>query len=227
MIKQRIVIVKFVDKILKDMLTIATFYISFIRNLSKKKHSIRLVLLLLFVFSGLNLNGQQAILQKQILGSGGMIELYDNSGIIMSGLVTQTAIEQIVITAGIDSFYIYQGFWIPEDSLISEVETTIKLSNNLNNYPNPLTNSTKINYELSGTGNVSIRIYDNLGNLVKALFNGIQGAGQQVIDWDAKNESGIVVSSGVYLLELDFNPVQISNNQFIPYKLRTMMVVVK
>jgi hypothetical protein len=63
--------------------------------------------------------------------------------------------------------------------------------------------------------------------LVKALFNGIQGAGQQVIDWDAKNESGIVVSSGVYLLELDFNPVQISNNQFIPYKLRTMMVVVK
>lgn len=227
LIKQRIEIVKFVDKILKDILTIATFCISEIRIYSRTKYYISFIILLLFVFLSTNLNGQEAVLHKQILGSGGWIEEYDNSGIVMSGLVTQTAIEQIVLKVGADSLNIYQGFWIPEDSLISDVETTISLSKDLNNYPNPLTNSTKINYELSGTGMVSMRIFDILGNVVKVLFTGEQANGLQSINWDAKDESGQVVTSGVYLLELDVRPALINGNSTKPYKLRTLMVVAK
>jgi len=47
-----------------------------------------------------------------------------------------------------------------------------------NNYPNPFNPSTKISFTLPGNTVVSMRIYNQLGELVEELFNSPMSAGR-------------------------------------------------
>lgn len=66
------------------------------------------------------------------------------------------------------------------------------------NYPNPFNPSTKINYELAVEGNVSIKIFDNLGREVSTLINEFKTAGYYTLDFNASN-----LSSGLYFYRMD------------------------
>ena len=71
------------------------------------------------------------------------------------------------------------------------------------NYPNPFNSSTTITYQLPNTTNVSLSIYNVLGQLVDILVNDeIQLAGIHSTHWDGKNEKGKNMSSGLYLFIL-------------------------
>lgn len=70
------------------------------------------------------------------------------------------------------------------------------------NYPNPFNPLTTIQYALPESGHVQLTIYDRLGQLVKTLVNEEQGAGYYTIHWDATNEFGKTVSSGMYIYRL-------------------------
>jgi poly-gamma-glutamate capsule biosynthesis protein CapA/YwtB (metallophosphatase superfamily) len=70
------------------------------------------------------------------------------------------------------------------------------------NYPNPFNPSTTIQYELPAYTNVQLKIYDILGNEVRALVNETQQPGKKIYQWDGKDDSGRVVSSGVYFYQL-------------------------
>lgn len=65
------------------------------------------------------------------------------------------------------------------------------------NYPNPFNPKTVINYSLPKQENVSIKVYDVLGNEVTTLVNNKQNAGNYSIEWDAQN-----YASGVYYYKL-------------------------
>lgn len=74
----------------------------------------------------------------------------------------------------------------------------------LANYPNPFNPETWIPYQLSSRSEVTIRIYDVSGQLVRTLELGDKAAGYHVIrgeaaHWDGRNETGEKVSSGMYL----------------------------
>jgi hypothetical protein len=73
------------------------------------------------------------------------------------------------------------------------------------NYPNPFNPSTKINYDLAEDGYMSLIIYNILGEKVKTLISGYQLAGSYQTVWDGKNEFGIELSSGVYLIRCNAN----------------------
>jgi glycosidase len=73
------------------------------------------------------------------------------------------------------------------------------------NYPNPFNPSTQIRYELSSQGFVSLEVYNMLGQKVRSLVNGLQLSGAYVASWDGKNDSGVVLSSGVYFYRLAAN----------------------
>jgi hypothetical protein len=71
------------------------------------------------------------------------------------------------------------------------------------NYPNPFNPTTTVSYSLAKSGNVSLRIYNTKGQLVKTLVKGSMKAGQNRIVWDGLNDAGKPVSSGLYFYKLD------------------------
>ena len=73
----------------------------------------------------------------------------------------------------------------------------------LPNYPNPFNPETWIPYHLADDTNVEFMIYDLRGVLVRKFDLGYKQAGYYVdrgkaLYWDGRNESGELVSSGVY-----------------------------
>jgi len=66
------------------------------------------------------------------------------------------------------------------------------------NYPNPFNPLTHIVFDLPKTENVSLVIYDILGHRVRELLNENLSTGKHVITWDATDQQGIRVASGIY-----------------------------
>ncbi len=70
------------------------------------------------------------------------------------------------------------------------------------NYPNPFNPSTRISYSLERSSNVSITVYNMLGEKIKTLVNGTRNAGSHTVVWNGTDQMGAQVSSGVYLYRL-------------------------
>ena len=70
------------------------------------------------------------------------------------------------------------------------------------NYPNPFNPTTTIRFTLPEASRVSLRIYNNLGQLVKTLLSEDRDAGYYNVVWDTKNANGQQVSAGVYLYRI-------------------------
>lgn len=70
------------------------------------------------------------------------------------------------------------------------------------NYPNPFNPLTKINFAIPQDNTVEVVIYNLLGQTVKTLLSERLEAGHHSIIWDASNESGQPVASGIYLYQV-------------------------
>jgi len=70
------------------------------------------------------------------------------------------------------------------------------------NVPNPVRGSTSIDYALPHTDDVSLRIYDVTGRVVRTLANGLRSAGRHTVSWDGRDESGAALSSGIFYYRL-------------------------
>jgi hypothetical protein len=68
------------------------------------------------------------------------------------------------------------------------------------NYPNPFNPSTNISYHLSEAGNVTLKIYDILGNEITTIVNGYKSAGEHTVSFDASK-----LASGIYFYQLKSN----------------------
>jgi hypothetical protein len=69
----------------------------------------------------------------------------------------------------------------------------------LQNYPNPFNPVTEIRFQLPEAENVSLKIYNMLGKIVRSFDDMAYDAGNHSIRWDGRNEVGSPVSSGVYI----------------------------
>jgi enterochelin esterase-like enzyme len=67
----------------------------------------------------------------------------------------------------------------------------------ISNFPNPFTNSTTIQFELSKSEDIELRIYDHLGQQIKTLFKGTANAGILQTIFDASS-----LSTGIYFCRL-------------------------
>jgi hypothetical protein len=71
------------------------------------------------------------------------------------------------------------------------------------NVPNPFNPTTAIRYDVPvGGGEVTLRVYDVSGRLVRALVDGPEGPGAKMVTWDGRNDRGQAVSSGVYFYRM-------------------------
>ena len=71
------------------------------------------------------------------------------------------------------------------------------------NYPNPFNPVTKLRYYLPQDSHVRVTVYDMLGNVINNLVNDNQNSGYKSVQWDANNNQGQQVSSGVYLYSIE------------------------
>ncbi len=69
-------------------------------------------------------------------------------------------------------------------------------------YPNPIKNSTYINYKLTKTSLIEIKIYNLKGELIKTLLDKKQSTGTYKIEWNATDKNGKEIKTGLYLIRL-------------------------
>ena len=93
---------------------------------------------------------------------------------------------------------IFEGYQYHDDSNVQS-PSSFKL---YSNYPNPFNPVTTLGYELPENGLVNFTIYDMLGNVINNLVNANQSSGYKSIQWNATNNEGEPVSSGVYLYKI-------------------------
>jgi hypothetical protein len=73
------------------------------------------------------------------------------------------------------------------------------------NYPNPFNPSTEINFYLPVESKISLKIYNQLGELVKTLISDQNFTrGSYSVRWEGTNDNGDKVSSGLYIAQLRF-----------------------
>ncbi|MDQ1317582.1 MAG: hypothetical protein QG588_1234, partial [Candidatus Poribacteria bacterium] len=76
------------------------------------------------------------------------------------------------------------------------------------NYPNPFNPETWIPYQLGEDADVTIKIYNSTGQLVRKLELGQKPAGSyldknKAVHWDGKNSHGDKVASGIYFYQFE------------------------
>lgn len=70
------------------------------------------------------------------------------------------------------------------------------------NYPNPFNPNTTVKFQVPKTSDVTIKIYDMLGQEIRTLFSGQVMRGNYTVDWDGLNDAGQQMSSGSYIYRM-------------------------
>ena len=94
-------------------------------------------------------------------------------------------------------------FSFDEDEAVISSQHTVTSYELLQNYPNPFNPSTAISFALPEASEVTLSIFNTNGQLVKQLVAGAMNAGRHNFTWDATDERGQRVASGVYLYVLN------------------------
>lgn len=95
--------------------------------------------------------------------------------------------------------YYKEGFGV-----ITAIESVpaAPLTKLLRNYPNPFNPLTRISFRLERDAQVSLRVYDVHGRLVRTLVDDYLAAGPRVVEWDGNDDQGRPRASGTYYLRL-------------------------
>lgn len=77
------------------------------------------------------------------------------------------------------------------------------------NYPNPFNPITEITYTLPEAVHASLKIYNTTGRQIRELVSGHRSAGAHTVTWDATDDTGNHVPSGLYIYLLRAGSVTI------------------
>ncbi len=99
-----------------------------------------------------------------------------------------------------------------EDSPLGNVPKGFSLAQN---YPNPFNPETTIEYTIPTTSTVTLKVYNQLGQLVNILVDTNQSAGTKAVQWNGNNFSGTPVSSGIYIYKLQAIPNSATSQRFL------------
>jgi len=83
------------------------------------------------------------------------------------------------------------------------------------NLPNPFNAETVIPYTLRASGHARLIIANILGQSVRQLVNETQPAGTYLATWDARDDRGNPVSSGVYFYRLETGTVAMTRKMVV------------
>jgi len=91
-----------------------------------------------------------------------------------------------------------------QDKINEELENLIPTEFKLGkNFPNPFNPSTTIPVSLPEESDLSLKVYNVLGQEIKTIFNGTRDTGKHYFRWDGTNYLNQQVAAGIYLYRLN------------------------
>jgi hypothetical protein len=132
--------------------------------------------------------------EAAIQGEGVLIRL--SFRLLDKTVAGQVVIDEVQVSDGLGRINDLTGARLEE---LRALPTEYALSRN---YPNPFNPDTQIPYQLPEAGDVSLVVYNMLGQQVSALVSDEQQPGYYRVVWDGKDSRGRQVSSGVYLVRM-------------------------
>jgi hypothetical protein len=149
----------------------------------------------------LNLKG---MLPKTI-GSGSFISLTSNGVSVNTTSDSIKGVSYIFFDAIGGNYVASYGGTVPANSVAPAAHiipaldsAALELKYNLGqNYPNPFSQNTRINYSIPKSGQVDLLLYDMQGRLVKVMVNEMKEAGNYIYDLNISN-----LSRGIYLYKM-------------------------
>ncbi len=113
-------------------------------------------------------------------------------------------------SGGTDGYALGDLNWFPAQKAAWEAENPVDRIANASdqfelqaNYPNPFNPTTTISYNVKAAGNVELAVYNILGEKVKTLVSAKVAAGRHNVTWNATNDMGLQVATGVYFYKLE------------------------
>ncbi|MDQ3021535.1 MAG: T9SS type A sorting domain-containing protein [Bacteroidota bacterium] len=121
-----------------------------------------------------------------------------NSGLNGAGAGIMVPDRGIFLNMQTGSLYklniIYGTLTNTNENTISAIPSSFEL---YQNYPNPFNPTTNIKFSLPNSGNISLKVYNQLGKEVRTLSEGFRAAGTYEISFDAT-----ALTSGIYFYKL-------------------------
>ncbi|MCF8259642.1 MAG: T9SS type A sorting domain-containing protein [Melioribacteraceae bacterium] len=142
------------------------------------------------LFSTTDPNGNTTWLQESPEGIGATIVSYLDARVSDSRIAAATH---------------GRGMWFGDEITVSvndESDFAPKSIELSQNYPNPFNPTTNINFTLPTASDVELTVYNSLGKEVKKLISENRPEGVHSVSWNATDNSGRKVSSGVYFYKL-------------------------
>lgn len=104
------------------------------------------------------------------------------------------------IYSGAMRLFDYASYVSVEDNPAAQA-TSYRLNQN---YPNPFNPETIISFSVPENASVTLEVFNMLGQKVRTLINSqVYNSGEWKVKWDGRNNSGDLMSSGVYLYRLN------------------------
>lgn len=137
----------------------------------------------------------------------GVFESFDrgNTWEVINDTLNVISLSQCQITgklyiSTISGVYVFDYYSGIQDDLVNTPEAF-----NLTTFPNPFNADVTLNFTLPYPSSVRIYIYNIAGKTVKRFWEGNLNKGNHQILWNAKNDDGIDLPSGVYFCRLEVN----------------------
>ena len=156
------------------------------------------------------LGGSELAAPQVLSDEAGVLALVAHGDIVSDGEVelslvfrAKTEIENTVIeitdSQTYDSEFGFNRLALPAPVQLQTRPEVFALANN---YPNPFNPATTIKYALPQAADVELTVYNVVGQPVRTLVAEHQSAGRYVVEWDATNDNGHSLASGMYFYRL-------------------------
>ncbi len=119
-----------------------------------------------------------------------------------------------------DTLRVEVSVTVKTEELLSVVPETFVLRNN---YPNPFNPVTTIEYGVPEEAQITLRVFTMLGVEVRTLTSALYQPGFYSVTWDATNDRGLEVATGMYFYRLEAQPTKEGEKPFV--QVRKMLFV--
>ena len=117
--------------------------------------------------------------------------------------VSTVSLKGIKIVGGDGS--IIKSITRTESSEIKAIPVSFALQQN---FPNPFNPSTEIRFDLPENDNVTLAVYNMMGQKIKTLTSGNMSPGYHSIIWNGTNDAGAKVATGMYFYSINTSSFQ-------------------